>query len=107
MDIELGADMTDDRITRFETMWRATILEEVISFEEAWTVDHDIPRPTKRALKWGWSFTEQTLYDFFLGIFAFNHPQIKHGRLDALLYWPLDTAEAKMILQWLEEPFRF
>jgi len=90
----------------FKEMWEATHLNEVLSFEEAWTLDieKDYIHVTEKAFKWGWSGSEKPVFDFFLNVYG-NKDEFDILRI--FQRYPYPHKEKLMVMAWLESPFRF
>jgi hypothetical protein len=97
------------RVRALEEMWGATALAEIMSFSEAWTVEHksDIARPTSRATDWAWSHSERPLYDFFLRIYSDRYPGASNDLHYAVERWPVSSSSGQVILSWMRDPFFF
>lgn len=97
------------RVKAFEQMWTVSALENVMPFNQAWSVDLalDIARPTDHALGWGWSHSETYLFDFFLAIFNTSHPNLTSTIQQAIVRWPVETPSGQVMLSWMRSPFYF
>jgi hypothetical protein len=93
----------------FGEMWKASALEKIMTFSDAWSVEAstDIARPTEKALGWAWSHSEKYLFDFFLAIFSKSHPALNSSIQDAITRWPIDTPSGQVMLSWMRSPFYF
>ncbi|MDA9433522.1 hypothetical protein [Bradyrhizobium sp. CCBAU 51627] len=97
------------RVKAFEQMWTTSALESVMKFTDAWSVEAkiDMARPSELALSWAWSHSEKRLFDFFLAIYAPDHPDVKYTIQEAIARWPVETDSGQVMLSWLRSPFYF
>lgn len=93
----------------FEEMWKASALEGVLSFSDAWTPvpASDLARPTDAAINRAWSHSEQYLWDFFLRIYNDTRDDAKTPLEQVFVRWPMNTRSAQVVLSWLRDPFQF
>jgi hypothetical protein len=102
-----GETIPMTKVEKFRDMWNSTHFVYIagVSFEYAWLeTDENMVRPKHiEELKIRFSFSENTLYNFFLCVYGGNTPNM----LNALLYWKPSTVEGKIILDWIENQFWF
>jgi hypothetical protein len=81
-------------------LWTQSPLSQQMEYDVAW-VDGKTPRPSDMALSWGWSGTQQLLYDFFLSIYNGDRHQFDVAAI--FRRWP--GSGSLVVRTWLERPF--
>lgn len=84
----------------FRDMWSECPLASVMPFDEA-GIDGAPPRPSGKSQEWGWSGSEQLLYDFFMHIYNRRNVDL------AALFGRWPGAGSQVVRSWLERPFHF
>lgn len=99
-----------NRAKSFAEMWKMCALNPLVQLNDAWDIDlrGDMVRPKEKAETWGWSGSENYLYDFFKLIYGGKRSEGRNSELHEALYrWPAASPSGQIIMSWLSSPFYF
>lgn len=87
----------------FKEMWDQSSLAQVVPFEDAWVIESDYMVRPKTGFNWGWSHSENMLFDFFQSIYSGEEQMPPITKLYGRLY----KDDIEIINSWINTPFFF